>query len=334
MSVALVEVVRGGLVEAIHRGDLAVVDATGVVRASVGDPKAKLTYWRSSAKPFQAIPLVTSGAAARFGMDDADLALCSASHQGEPVHTERAQAILARAGLDASALQCGTHPPLDAETAAALRASGELPNALHNNCSGKHAGMLALAVHLGADPARYRDPTHPVQVAIRKVVERATGTTELHMGVDGCGVPCFGLSVYAMALAFARLAEPAALGEPLAGAARRVHGAMRAHPYLVAGRGRFDTALMEAGAGRIVAKGGASAVMCVAIEGGLGLALKIEDGSLTPSFHREVATLEALRLLGLLDPAAHEGLRERARRVLRNVAGTAVGEVRPAFAFA
>lgn len=330
----LVELTRGPLVEAIHRGDLAVVRADGTLVASAGTPLRKVTYWRSSAKPFQAMPLVYTGAAERFGLDDADLALCSASHQGEPMHTERARSILERIGCGVEALRCGVHVPYDGATAARLRASGEAPTALHNNCSGKHAGMLVLAAHLGAPLDGYLAPDHPVQREIAANVARLTGLPEVPAATDGCGVPCFALSVERMAFAFARLVEPAGLDEPYAGAARTIARAMRAHPALVAGTARFDTDLMREAGGRIVSKGGASGVQCVGIEGGLGLALKIEDGAVTPGHSRGVATIEALRQLGVLDDRAAERLAAHARPQLRNVAGTVVGEARPAFSLA
>ncbi|MGH2499707.1 MAG: asparaginase, partial [Candidatus Limnocylindria bacterium] len=332
MSEVLIEVTRGPLVETMHRGDVAVVDAAGRLVAAVGGPRAKVAFWRSSAKPFQCLPVVAAGAADRFGLGPQDLALFCGSHNGEPVHVARAEAVLRRIGLGAAALACGAHPPLDGPSAAALRRDRAEPSALHNNCSGKHAGMLALAVHLGADPRRYLEPGQPVQREILASVRRFTGLAdeEIALGVDGCGVPCFGIAVDRMALAFARLMDPSAVVEPHRGAAGRVRAAMLAHPYLVAGRDRFDTALMALGGGRILAKGGASGVQCVGLEGGLGVALKIEDGAAGPGRAREVATVEVLRQLGALDAAGVAALGRFARPVVRNVAGREVGEARAA----
>ncbi len=328
---ALVELTRGPIVEAIHRGDLAVVDAAGSLIASVGDPRAKVTYWRSSAKPFQAMPLVYTGAADRFGLDAADLALCSASHQGEPMHTDRVLRILERVGCGPEALRCGAHAPYDPATADEMCAAGVLPSAIHNNCSGKHAGMLVLARHLGAPSETYLEPDHPVQREIMTSVRRVTGSEQLATSVDGCGVPCFALSVERMAFAFARLMAPEELGEPFATAARTVRDAMRAHPALVGGTGRLDTDLMRLTSGRVVSKGGASGVLCVGIDGGRGLALKIEDGAITPDYSRGVACIEALRQLGVLDSATVLRLGSHARPAVTNVAGRVVGEARPAF---
>ena len=328
----LVELTRGGIVEAIHRGDVAVVDPAGSLLAFVGDPRRKVTYWRSSAKPFQAMPLVYTGAAERFGLDAADLALCSASHQGEPIHTERALRILERIDCDLEALRCGVHAPYDVATADALRARGEAPSALHNNCSGKHAGMLVLARHLGAPLDTYLEPDHPVQRTILANVRLMTGVEDIPTSVDGCGVPCFALPVDRMALAFARLMRPDGLDEPFAQAAGAIRDAMRAHPALVGGTGRFDTDLMREAKGRVLSKGGASGVLCMGLEDGRGIALKIEDGAVTPGYSRGVAGLHLLRWLGgVLDEAAVAALASHARPQIRNVAGRVVGEARPAF---
>ncbi|MDP9265460.1 MAG: asparaginase [Chloroflexota bacterium] len=333
MSVPLVEGSRGPLVETIHRGDVAVVEADGWLRCSAGDPRAKRAFLRSAAKPFQAMPIVYTGAAERWGFDDADLAIFSASHNAEPLHTDRVARVLARIGLGVGHLRCGAHAPLDAETTKALRASGEAPTALHSNCSGKHSGMLALALHLGADTARYLEPDHPVQREILASVARMAGEepANIPLGVDGCGVPCFGLTVFQAGLAFARLADPSSLLEPYRAAAGRVRDAMRAHPYLVAGRGRFDTNVMTAAAGRVVSKGGASGVQGIGIEGGTAIAVKVEDGGSPPYSQAAVAATEALRQLGALDDVALAALRDHARPAIRNVAGREVGRAQPVF---
>lgn len=345
MSAVLVEVTRGPLAETVHRGDLAVVDAPGALLRRVGAPDAKVTFWRSAAKPFQAMAVVRSGAFDRFGFAAEDLALMSASHGGEPAHTERVLAMLARAGLSVEDLRCGPRSPLHAETARALLRAGGGPSALHSDCSGKHAGMLALALHLGADPADYRSLDHPVQREIVAIVCRVIGLTrdEIAFGVDGCGVPTFGISVQRMALAYARLADPSPLAPEDRAAALRVRDAMLAHPYFVAGTGRFCTELMTVAPGRIVAKGGASGVSGIGIlaeaaaalptlrgaRGGVGIALKMEDGG--PQGVREVAAAEALRQIGALDDAELAVLRSHARPIVRNSPGDVVGEARAVF---
>ncbi|MDP8958832.1 MAG: asparaginase [Actinomycetota bacterium] len=336
MSQPLVEVVRGPLVEAVHQGDLAVVDASGRLLASVGDPQSKVAYWRSSAKPFQSMPLVYGGAARRWGLTPEDLALCCGSHNGEPVHTDRVAALLERLGLTAEDLACGAHPPLNGEAAAALLHADMAPTALHNNCSGLHAGMLATARHLEAPVEGYESPGHPVQQEILANVCRFTGLRreEVLIGVDGCAAPCYGLSIYHMALAYARLMEPRGLPDAGADASGTIRDSMMAHPHLVAGRGRLDTDLMRVGRGALVAKGGASGVQCVAIAGGLGLALKVEDGAggpPSPGRPTSVATVEALRQLRVLDEAQAAQLDDHARPAIVTFSGRHVGEVRPAF---
>jgi len=328
----LLEITRGPLVEEVQRGHLAIADARGTALASLGDPDHERTYWRSSAKPFQSMALVTSGAAEAFGFAPEDLAVCSASHNGEEVHVSRVAHVLALAGNSPEDLRCGAHPPLDPASAAALQRAGVAPSALHSNCSGKHAGMLALAKHLGAPTQGYRRPDHPVQRLILETVCRFTGlrSDEVAIGVDGCGVPCFGISVTRMAIAFARVMRPDGL--PLADqqAAAAVRGAMMSHPYLVGGAGRFDTDVMRVAGGRILVKGGASGVLCAGLESGVGVALKLESGPRHLGSGAPII-LEALRALGAIGDAERSGLAAHAYPPVLNVAGDTVGETRIAF---
>jgi len=332
MSETLVEQVRGGLVEAIHRGDLAVVDSHGTLRASVGDPRGKIAYWRSAAKPFQALPLIHSGAAERWNLSSADLALIAGSHNGEPIHVDQASQILAKIGCRPTDLVCGTHPPLSPAAAEELRRMGAEPSVLHHNCSGNHIGMLALAEHLGVPLSGYPARDHPVQTAILEAVSGFVGVaeSEIVVGVDGCGVPCFGTSVYHLAYAFARFMEPEQLSPAWAGAAHDIRTAMAGDPYLVAGQGRLDTDLMQSA--DVIAKGGASGVQCVGLPGGVGIAIKIEDGSMgPPPAPGAVATIAVLQQLAFLDEEQVCALSAHARPVVRTSAGQVVGEVRPAF---
>src|SRR6266699_3633601 len=211
VSAPLVEVRRGSITESRHRGHVIAVDGEGRVIAFLGTPDT-VTYLRSSAKPFQALPLLLSGAADRFGFTEPEIALACASHSGEPIHTELALSMLQKIGLGPQALKCGTHEPFSAAETRRLREQGKAPSVLQNNCSGKHAGMLALALQLGAPTAGYDNPDNPVQVAIQEVIARFSGVSisELAMGVDGCGVPVFGVTVRAMARMFARLVRPPA----------------------------------------------------------------------------------------------------------------------------
>jgi len=341
MSQILVEVVREPLVEDLHRGDIAVVDADGRLLQWCGEPARKVSFWRSSGKPFQAMPLVESGAADHWGFSEADMAVCCASHAAEPVHQQQVLSVLTKAGLTTDVLRCGAHPPLDREEAAALIRRGEEPGALHSNCSGKHAGMCALAQHLGLSPEGYLEAEHGVQ---KLILENVTVMTDLPrsqiaIGIDGCGVPVFGLPVYSMALAYARLADPGGLPVPKQAAAERVYRAMTTHPHLIAGRNRFDTVLMQVAPG-IVSKGGAAGICCIGLSPeraataglgphGVGIALKIEDGN--NDVPRSSAAIEALVQLGVLSEGERDALRQFHRPAVRNVAGRAVGQVRPVF---
>lgn len=334
MSKSLVEATRASIVDSIHRGDVAVVDSDGKLRASTGDPVQKIAYWRSAAKPFQALAVVHSGAAERWGFSPEELALVAGSHNGEQVHTEQASALLAKIDGDLTDLVCGAHPPLDPSAAAALVRRGEEPTALHNNCSGKHIGMLALAKHLTGDRLDYHVPDHPVQLAILRVICDFAGLEagSVALGIDGCGVPCFGTSVYHLAAAFASLMRPAGITEAYSQAALAVRTAMYAHPHLVGGRDRFDTDLMQTAASGLVAKGGAGGVACVGLTDGVGLAIKIEDGAMgPPPAPGPVVVVAALQQLGLLDGNQASSLSRHGRPLVRNVAGAVVGEFRPVF---
>jgi len=336
---ALVEVMRGGRVESEHRGAIAVVDANGVLIAHSGDV-GLVSYLRSSAKPFQLLPLVESGAADRLGFTDVELAVIAGSHSGEPRHVAAVQSILHKIGLSEDALQCGVHVPFNADAAKALQAAGRKPTALHNNCSGKHAGMLAQAVDRSLSTQDYLDPQHPVQVAIRQRLAELGGIAfeEIGVGVDGCSAPCFALPLQAAALAFARLAEA---GRDPTGALRgireaglaRVARVMREYPGMVAGEGRLDTDLMRAAPGRVVSKGGAEGYhgLGIVAENGpaLGIAIKIGDGDGKRGVHP--AVIETLRQMGVLDAAALRALKNYHTWKITNHRGMEVGEVRANF---
>lgn len=316
-----VRVYRGEVVESVHQVDVAVVDARGRLLASAGDPK-RVTFWRSAAKPFQLLPFVEAGGAERFGLEPGDLAIACGSHGGEPVHVGQVRHFLSAAGMDEGFLRCGAHPPLHEPSARALQARGEAPGRIHCNCSGKHAAMLAFARLLGADPAQYLDPDHPVQERILEAVARETGvpSDRIEVAVDGCGAPVFALPLSAMARAYARLAgaeEGSALG--------KIRSAMIAHPYLVAGAGRLSTEAMELLRPKLVAKSGAEGVYCAGlVELGVGIALKVRDGAQRAAGPAFTALLEAA---GLLGPDARERLARHRRPEVRNHAGVVVGRL-------
>ncbi|TAM61763.1 asparaginase [bacterium] len=325
-GVPLIEVTRGPLVESIHRIAAAVCDPEGELIVSLGTVDAPV-YLRSSAKPFITTAIVRSGAAERFAFTERELAVISASHNGEPFHVEAVRGILHKIGLDVSALKCGVHEPYHEPTARALRERGERPSALHSNCSGKHAGILALTVHLGADPAGYLEPSHPAQRAILEVCAAFVGqrVDELPLGVDGCGIPVFATPLRNAAMAFARFASGRGLPTDLARAAASVYGAMTSHPEYVAGSARFDTDFMRAAGGRAASKGGAEGVMCVALrERGVGLALKTIDGTKRAA---DPAALAILAHAGLLDGIETQTLAAYRSPQITNVAGRVVGAI-------
>ncbi|MDI7246126.1 MAG: asparaginase [Bacillota bacterium] len=331
MSEPAVKVTRGPIVESVHRADVAVTDSAGRVLFWVGDP-GKVTYWRSSAKPIQAVPVIETGAAERFAFEDREIAVMCASHSGEDVHIRTVAGILRKLGLTDSVLACGVHPPLDGGSAKNLLACGVAPWQLHCNCSGKHAAMLAVAVHMGYPIEGYFRPDHPVQRLMLREVSLFAGVPEdaIAIGVDGCGVPVFGLPLAAMARAFATLVRPDRLpGGAAATGARRVSGAMRAYPYMVAGRSRLTTALMEVAGDRLVAKSGAEGVYCIGVlDRGIGVAVKIEDGNARAA---GPVVLEVLARLGVLDERHLQALAAHHHPHVLNHRGDIVGEIVPEF---
>lgn len=331
MSEKLVELTRGRIVESIHRGDLAVVDATGKLLYSVGSPREKTAFIRSSSKPVQAVPVVESGAVDRFQLTERELAVFCASHSAEPIHVETVLSILGKIGLTEEALQCGRHLPLDKKSAEALIRQGQEPTSVHCNCSGKHSGMLTLAQQMGWDVSTYTELSNPVQQAMLASMSRFSGmpAEEIEIGVDGCGVPVFGLPVYNMALAWARLSDASSLPPATQQAVGRITRAMTAWPQLVAGTGRLCTGLMSQLPGRVIAKSGAEGVYCAALVGqGIGIAVKIEDGNGRAT---GPVIVEALRQLGVLTADDLEQLHGFHQPTLYNHRHDVIGMVRPAF---
>jgi L-asparaginase II len=317
---------RGGHPENIHHGSLAVVNAQGILLASVGDVHSPL-FTRSSLKPFQAIPLIAL-AADRLGLEDADVALLCASHNGEPMHTERVASLLARMGAGEATLACGSHVPYFYSANGLQPEPGTRFNRLHHNCSGKHTGMLLLAHALGQPLSGYLDSQHPVQQQIVQSVSHFSGVPaeQLVRGTDGCSAPNYALPLRSLAYAFARLtlAEP----DPIYGwAPQRIAHAMRRHPDLVSGQGRNDLTLTRAGRGDWVSKVGADGVQAMAsFSRGIGIAAKCSDGQLVPLM---VALLSALDQLGWLDAESSAALASLIPPPLKNAAGIEVGDMRP-----
>jgi L-asparaginase II len=318
-----VVVYRGDTIESRHTVHVAVVDADGDVRATAGDP-GFLTFARSAVKAVQAIPLVDDGVLARFDITDEELALCCASHSGEPRHVELASSILRKIGAGPEALACGPHEPFDHDAADALRAAGEAPSRLHNNCSGKHAGMLALARAHNWLLTGYHEPHHPVQQRMLIEMSRWSGVSAraIATGVDGCGVITFGLPLQKLAATFATLARGARRND---GPAARVTQAMMKYPEIVGGTKRMCTELMRVAEGRIFAKVGAEGVYCAGIPGAeLGVALKVQDGAQRAA---EPALLAVLRTLGVIGDDEMTKLMRWSRPDVRNTRKERVGRI-------
>ncbi len=322
----IVSVTRGGIVESRHDVAACLVDARGTVTMATGDVERPV-YLRSSAKPFIAAAVVASGAAERFGFDAKEIAVACASHNGEPFHVEAVRGMLAKIGLGVASLRCGAHAPSYEPAALALAAAGEAPSALHNNCSGKHAAILAMCVHLGLDPDTYLDAAHPAQQRILALCARLAGeeAASLPLGIDGCGIPVYATSLRRAAKSFACFATLDEVHDDDARALEIVRGAMQAEPRYVAGSERFDTSLIEVTGGRIVGKAGAEGVHADALlREGLGLALKVADGARRAA---PPAAIELLREVGAFAPGEAEALGDFASPIVRNVAGVAVGRV-------
>jgi L-asparaginase II len=329
----LARVYRGPHVESAHRGSLAVVDDRGRLLHECGDAGLPV-YIRSAAKPFQAMPLLLAGGEKRFRLDDAAIALMCASHGGEPGHVRQARELLRLGGFRVEDLQCGAHAPMHDASARELVRRGEKPTALHNNCSGKHAGLLLACRSLDLDPAGYTSAAHPLQRRIRTLLAWYADVPEskITVAVDGCNLPVFRLPLSALAAAYARLGAARLPGEdrPAAAVRARIVRAMRKRPDMVAGTGRFTTDFIATGRGRWLGKEGAEGVYAVTLlpQGrsarSVGVAFKLEDGSARP---RDAVTLAALDRLGALPFEVRRALAPYAEPVVLNARGFDVGRI-------
>lgn len=321
-----VDVTRGGYVESVHRVAFCAVRADGTIVDRAGDVESPV-FLRSAAKPFIAATAVQAGVVERFGLEPREIAVMAASHFGEPFHVEAVESILRKIGLDASALQCGIHPPYDERSAQALRDAGIAPSALHNNCSGKHAGIIALCLAIGADTTTYLDVENAAQQRILAFCARMSDDDPATwpLGVDGCGIPVYATGLRNGALSFARLASLTGIAPEDAKALRVVRDAMIAYPQYVAGTGQLDTVLMGAGRGEILSKGGAEGVHAVAaIASGIGFVAKVLDGA---GRARGPSSIAALRRLNILDALQERELARFTRPAVYNRAGNVVGEI-------
>lgn len=326
----LVEVLRGDLVESRHRGACAIVDAAGAIRLSAGNIDQPV-YPRSAIKPLQAVPFILSGAADTFGFDDGDIALACASHNGEPAHVARARGMLERCGFSESDLECGAHWPMGEAAARALAGEGATPGQAHNNCSGKHAAMLATARHMGETPTGYTHRDHPVQRRIAAAISEITGhdLTGTVPAIDGCSAPNWPVPLRSLAFGFARFASGEGLSDQTATGCRRIYDAVVSHPFEVAGSGRFCTRVMTALDGAVLAKTGAEGVYCAALPGlGLGLAVKCDDGAKRAA---ECITIHLLDRLGIIDAAAAKELGDILDVTLKSWRGAEAGRLRAVF---
>lgn len=323
----LVEITRGTGVESRHRGSAVVVNTDGNVLAARGDA-TRPVFPRSAVKPIQAMPMIETGAADRFEVSDQEIALACASHGGEPLHTRFVSAWLRRLGLGDEDLVCGPHAPLSEDSARSLLRAGETPCRVHNNCSGKHAGFLTTALHMGESHQRYANPDSTVQRGVREMLS-LMGECDLSSaarGIDGCGVPVIAMPLRSIALAMARLGKPDGLPRNRAVAANRIVAAMTAHPHLVAGQARFETDIMEKNPGVMVIKGGAEGVMAATIPAlGLGFAVKIDDGAKRAA---ETAMAALISRFPGAKGVAYEGIETYLERRVHNAAGDCVGVVR------
>jgi L-asparaginase II len=323
---------RGNAVESRHRAWYAVIDADGRVAASAGDIDVAV-YARSAFKPLQALPVVETGAADRFALTSAELALACASHGGEPIHVTTAAGVLARAGLGAGDLECGAHMPTHVPSQHALIRAGEAPTALHNNCSGKHSAMLATAVHQGEPTKGYIKSDHPVQRRVLRALEEMCGVDlrDAPRGIAGCRLPQIAIPIRALAHGIARLGAPDALSPARAAACKRIGAAIVANPLMLAGTGRFCTRALQIAAGKAIVKTGAEGVYMAAIPAkGLGLALKVEDGAARAA---EVLMAALLARHADLDEAQQAQLAALVHPPITNVAGLRVGDIQPAPTF-
>jgi len=328
-SEILANVIRGETIESIHRGHLMVIDGNDKVILSIGDPST-VTYFRSSAKAFQAIPFITSGAADAYSFTEDEIAMAVASHSGEAIHVEIVGRMLAKIGHSESDLRCGVHLPFYQKESDRMLAAGETPTQLHNNCSGKHAAMLAFAKHIGADIATYDSPENRIQKRILRCVADFAEVPEgqIAIGIDGCAAPNFALPVASMAKSFINLIAPSRFPEPTQQACSRIVAAMIRYPELIGGSERLDTMLMQAAPGKIISKVGADGVwLCGVLPSekyptGLAIALKVEDGD--DHRARPVVAVEVLRQLGILTKDDLTGL---SPMPIKNRRGDVVGKV-------
>lgn len=331
LSEVLIHVTRGPLVESLHRGDVAVVNIQGELLHYVGDPY-KVTYIRSAAKPLMALEVIKSGAAQQYGFSDAELAIMCASHYGEAFHRSTVESILQKLNLSMDHLLCGTTTSLNPQYALEFAATGQALNPSNNDCSGKHAGMLALCLINNYSLEDYPAAFHPLQQKLKRLVAQICGLpeSEIVLGVDGCTVPVFGMPLYHMALGYARLANPQYLEQSYQFAARRIYQAMNNHPEMIAGTQGFCTQLLANTHGKLVGKLGSEGIYCIGLKDReLGVAIKIEDGNHARAI--PPATMQVLEDLQVLTREELSALQQFKVKPNLNNIQSPIGEIKPAF---
>ena len=345
----LFEVTRGNIVESVHCGSIAVVDSTGKLISSYGDPKM-VAFLRSSAKPFQALPFVERGGVEYFGFTPRELSISCASHEGSDLHVQTVEGIQKKIGIDESALQCGVHMPSDVDAFKSLIIHNKQPTPNQNNCSGKHTAMLAHAKMRVLPLENYLDINHPVQQDILATFAEMCqlSVNQVELGTDGCSAPNFAISLYNAAFAMARLCDPRELSETRASACRKITSAMTTHPEMVSGYGEFDEQLMRVGEGKIVCKRGAEGYQIIGLlpsvlradAPGIGIALKVSDGDASRmgldlthvTRVRPAVTLEILHQLGILSSQQEQALAPFGpQKPVKNHRGIVTGQSRPVF---
>lgn len=348
-ALPLFEVTRGNLVESVHYGSIAVVDSTGKLMSSYGDPQT-VAFLRSSAKPFQVLPFVERGGVEYFGFTPRELSISCASHEGSDLHVETVRGIQAKIGVEESALQCGVHMPGDPEAFKSLLVRNETPTPNQNNCSGKHTAMLAHAKMRVLPLENYLDINHPIQQDILTTFAEMCRlpVNQVELGTDGCSAPNFAVPLYHAALAMARLCDPRELSETRASACRKITSAMTTYPEMVSAYGEFDEQLMRIGAGKIVCKRGAEGYQIIGIlpgvvapdSPGVGIALKVSDGDASrvsldlvhTARVRPAVVLEILHQLGALSSEQEQALVPFGPgKPITNHRGIVTGQSRPVF---
>lgn len=326
--VTIADVFRGQVVESRHYGAVAVADADGALVAAAGDPDL-VTYPRSSLKPFQALPLIESGAADAFGLSDRQLALACASHRAEPFQVELVRAWLQQLDLDPEALACGPDYPRGVADRDRLVAAGEAPTRVYHNCSGKHSGMLTRCLHANWSVEGYERPHHPLQIELMGIFADIAGRPleAAEVGVDGCNLPAPVFTLGAMARALAGFAAARSDTPGRAEAMARLLDAMRRHPDHISGRGMPVQRLCEATEGRVLVKTGAEGFLAAWLpQDRLGVAVKVADGAPRARF---AVLIETLAQLGLVSPRELEALADLRRPMVSNSVGRQVGEIVP-----